>query len=60
MPDATGQASSVSFSKKIEGDLKAHGHKTARILKEQKGYLISAIPAWGPKWLGTCCGTSAL
>ena len=33
---------------RIEGENKAHGHKTARSLKEQKEYLISGIPAWGP------------
>jgi len=28
---------------------KAHGHKTARTLKEQQEYLISAIPSVGPR-----------
>lgn len=28
---------------------KAHGHKTARTLKEQQEYLVSAIPGVGPK-----------
>jgi hypothetical protein len=37
MPDAKGQTSPVSFSKTIEDELKAHGHKTARTLKEQQG-----------------------
>jgi Fanconi anemia group M protein len=29
-------------------ELKVHGHKTARTLKEQQEYLISAIPSVGP------------
>ena len=49
MPDADGQASLFSFRReRIEVEHKAHGHKTARSLKEQKEYLISAISAWGP------------
>ena len=60
MPEADGQASSGSFSKRIDGELRAHGHKTDRTLREQKEYLISAKPSWGPKWLETCCGTSAI
>ena len=33
---------------KVGHELKVHGHKTARTLKEQQEYLISAIPSVGP------------
>ncbi len=39
----------VSREKKEGREPKAHGHKTARTLKEQQEYLISAIPSVGPR-----------
>lgn len=33
---------------KVGHELKVHGHKTARTLKEQQEYLISSIPSVGP------------
>ena len=38
----------VHREKKEGREPKAHGHKTARTLKEQQQYLISAIPSVGP------------
>ena len=35
-------------SEKEGREPKVHGHKTARTLKEQQEYLISAIPSVGP------------
>ena len=39
----------VRREKKEGREPKAHGHKTARTLKEQQEYLISAIPSVGPR-----------
>ena len=39
----------ISREKKEGREPKAHGHKTARTLKEQQEYLISAIPSVGPR-----------
>ena len=39
----------VQREKKEGREPKAHGHKTARTLKEQQEYLISAIPSVGPR-----------
>jgi Fanconi anemia group M protein len=39
----------VNREQKEGHDPKLHGHKTARTLKEQQEYLISAIPSVGPR-----------
>ena len=39
----------VRREKKEGREPKSHGHKTARTLKEQQEYLISAIPSVGPR-----------